>query len=489
MPRNANTVPRAKLNGPVVLTRAMCGWRCFPCAPRAKTPLLKGWPTLASSDLATIRQWAVKHPNCNWGVATGPGSGVFVLDVDGEKGRASLATLESQHGPLPATLTSHTGREDGGEHRWFAWPVDHSIRNSTKLLGDGLDIRAAGGYVIVPPSIHPTGCPYVWVDPNVPVADATPWPLNAISTPQQPVPTPTAEIGIVREGRRNDTLFRFGCYLRRKGWEQSAIESELLAQNGRRCRPLLPDAEVRTIAASAATYQVGGPDPLETAWQAIQKETCRSNYDRFLALALQLQRARPDQTIALPLERIGALMGVHYTAVGQYRRVAVANGFLEPAGEYVPHRRAGLYRFSEKAKNLAKPLTEHLTNPRGSRGLNKPALSDSGDQKSGPTRTIPASSAVADVSQTHPQSQTLTKTLTIGLVRVLQKPHSENPIVRVRSGFHSESGDSHSESAETSRNVAPRCYVHGERAVWWRRATGDLVCGCCHPNPEEVRPW
>jgi len=70
-----------------------------------------------------------------------------------------------------------------------------------------------------------------------------------------------------------------------------------------------------------------------------------------------------------------------------------------------------------------------------------------------------------------------------------QKPHSENPIVRVRSGSHSESGDFHSESAETSGTVALRCYVHGERAVWWRRATGDLVCGCCHPNPEEVRPW
>ena len=135
----------------------------------------------------------------------------------------------------------------------------------------------------------------------------------------------------------------------------------------------MPAAIARRRGASAAIYQVGGPDPLETAWQAIQGETYRSNYDRFLALARRLQRARPDQTIALPLERIGALMGVHHTAAGLYRKEAVANGCLEPAGEYVPHRRAGLYRFSEKAKNLAKPHTEHLTNPRGSRELNKPA--------------------------------------------------------------------------------------------------------------------
>jgi len=56
-----------------VLELAAQGWRLFSCAPHNRTPLLKGWPTLASSDRATIRKWAVKHPGCNWGVARSRG--------------------------------------------------------------------------------------------------------------------------------------------------------------------------------------------------------------------------------------------------------------------------------------------------------------------------------------------------------------------------------------------------------------------------------
>jgi hypothetical protein len=239
-----------------------------------------------------------------------------------------------------------------------------------------------------------------------------------------------SEIGILLEGRRNDTLFRDGCYLRRKGWGQSAIEIELLAQNFRRCRPPLLGAEVRTIAASAASYPVGGPDPLETAWRAIQGETCPSNYERFLALARQLQLARPDQTIALPLQRIGALMGVHWSTVGLYRRRAVTAEVLQPSGQYIPHRRAGLYRCS-----LGETLTKTLT------------------------------------------------TLTIGLVRVCENSRSENS--------HSESEQksakiSHKVEAENGK-LAPRCYVHGTETEWWNRIDGDLVCGRCHPNLAEAR--
>jgi hypothetical protein len=329
-----------------VLGLAARRWRLFPCAPHTKTPLLKGWPVLASSDPATIRKWAVKHPGCNWGLATGPDSGVFVLDVDGERGRASLATLEVQHGPLPAALVSHTGREDGGEHRWFTWPVDRNLRNCTGKLGDGLDIRAAGGYVIVPPSIHPTGRAYQWADPNLSIADAPRWLLEMVTTPQRFAPAPAVEIGILRDGQRNDGLTRLGGALRRRGASLQELEAELLRANTRRCHPSLPDAEVLKIAASVGRYPVGGPDPLETAWQATQEENYPSRYERFLALARQLQLARPGQAIALPLLRIAALMEIHWTTVSLYRQKAVTDGLLEPVSEYIPHRRAGLYRCS-----------------------------------------------------------------------------------------------------------------------------------------------
>jgi hypothetical protein len=123
---------KAAVNGTRELERlAQRGWRLLPCVAGGKTPLLKRWPALASSDLVTVKVWAAQYPNCNWGMATGAVSGVFVLDVDGEAGRASLAKLEAQYGPLPVTLTSRTGRVDGGEHRWFNFPVGFAFESVT----------------------------------------------------------------------------------------------------------------------------------------------------------------------------------------------------------------------------------------------------------------------------------------------------------------------------------------------------------------------
>lgn len=327
---------------------AECGWRLLPCAPRGKTPLLKRWPTLASSDLAAIQEWAAKHPECNWGVATGPGSRVFVLDVDGEAGKASLAALEGQHGPLPVTLVSLTGRGDGGEHRWFNYPAAREIRGSAGKLGEGLDIRGAGGYVIVPPSIHETGRAYQWADLEQSIADAPSWLLDLLSgEARKNGNPPSTHIDILVRGERNDGLTRYAGWLRRKGAGLPELEEKLLAANARRCQPPLDERDVRKIAESVARYPVGGPDPLETAWAAVLKETHTRGYEQFIALARNLQLARPGLSIALPLERIGDLMGCDWTQARRWRKRAACEGRLHLTERYKPHKRAALYVFNE----------------------------------------------------------------------------------------------------------------------------------------------
>jgi hypothetical protein len=109
----------------------------------------------------------------------------------------------------------------------------------------------------------------------------------------------------------------------------------------------LSDADVRRIAVSVARYEpVGGPDPLERAWQAAEEKTCHSNYHRFLELSRALQVSRPGEPIVLPLKRIGALMGLHWTTISAYRKKAVKDAVLLPISEqYVPHRYAGSYWF------------------------------------------------------------------------------------------------------------------------------------------------
>lgn len=80
---------------------------------------------------------------------TGATSGFFCLDVDGAEGKASLAQLESQYGPLLKLCMAETPSD--GWHIYFKMP-DFDLRNSAGRLGPGLDVRANGGYVVVPPS-------------------------------------------------------------------------------------------------------------------------------------------------------------------------------------------------------------------------------------------------------------------------------------------------------------------------------------------------
>jgi hypothetical protein len=335
------------------------GRKIFPCAPHAKTPLLKCWPTLASRDADVIRRWEREHAGCNWGVLCGADSGVWVLDVDGEPGSASLRSLVEQYGEKwTQTLAVTTAR---GQHFYFAYPVGATIKNSARKVGAGLDVRGAGGYALVPPSIHPSGARYEWTSPlnGVELASAPGWLLKMVASAPPQLGANANEIGILPNGSRNDGLTRLAGAMRRKGAQVSEIEIALLEANIRRCRPPLIDAEVRKIAASASRWAPGGPDPLETAWKATDGDYT-SNYERFLALGRQLQLIRPGQTIALPLKRIATLMGIHWTTVSIYRRNAVTDGLLEPAGEYIPHRRAGLYRIPEKSETLTKTLTSGL---------------------------------------------------------------------------------------------------------------------------------
>jgi hypothetical protein len=86
------------------------------------------------------------------------GAGVVVIDLD-SGGDATLARLEREHGPLPPTLTATTG--SGGRHLWFDHPGG-LVPNSARRLGDGIDVRGDGGYVLVAPSRHITGDRYRW---------------------------------------------------------------------------------------------------------------------------------------------------------------------------------------------------------------------------------------------------------------------------------------------------------------------------------------
>jgi Bifunctional DNA primase/polymerase, N-terminal len=211
-----------------VLDLAKRGFKLFPLAAQTKIPM-KGfaWTQLATNGAAQLRVWFDQFPNCNWGAATGPCSGVFVLDIDGETGRDSLGSLANQGFTLPSTLTTETGNPLS-HHLYFKYPGDETtLRNSASKLGPGLDIRAQGGYVVVPPSVHPSGKSYCFVDKYDEIQNAPNWLLELIANPPVPHEEHLADIGpgCIPIGQRDDTLFRDACAMRRR----SATEEEILA--------------------------------------------------------------------------------------------------------------------------------------------------------------------------------------------------------------------------------------------------------------------
>jgi Bifunctional DNA primase/polymerase, N-terminal len=138
------------------------GWQVFPVKPRGKVPIIKGGFKAASVSPAQIEAWWGKWPNANIGVATGFASGLLVIDLDGPDALAAFKRLHSERSnqPLPPAAVVVTAR---GWHIYFAMGYGDPIRCSTGQDDEkGIDVRADGGYVLAPPSIHPSGHVYTW---------------------------------------------------------------------------------------------------------------------------------------------------------------------------------------------------------------------------------------------------------------------------------------------------------------------------------------
>lgn len=147
------------------LALAAQGFLVFPVRPDSRAPYIKGWHEKATSDPATIKEWWRRFNRA--AIGTTPGPGVIVLDADAKgprhahDGLGALADLEAKHGAIPATVSSTTG--GGGRHRWLRLPDGETHGNSTGALPLGLDVRGhRTGFVIAPPSPHPSGAPYRW---------------------------------------------------------------------------------------------------------------------------------------------------------------------------------------------------------------------------------------------------------------------------------------------------------------------------------------
>jgi putative DNA primase/helicase len=226
------------------------GWNPIPVKERSKqTSLLQLAPYL------TRRVTEEEMERWSWpgvGIVTGRLSGVLVLDVDGEEGKAEL----SRRGH-PATPMART--PGGGLHIYLRHP-DAELRTGIRVA-PGLDVKAAGGYVVAPPSLGPNGGRYEWIisPAEAELADPPAWLLELLQPGERKGPAPPVGEKIP-SGERNKALASIAGTMRRRGMGEAEILAALQVANERRCSPPLPAREVEKIAASVGRYEPEPPD-------------------------------------------------------------------------------------------------------------------------------------------------------------------------------------------------------------------------------------
>lgn len=139
------------------------GFKVHPLRPNRKEPLLEhGWPKRATDNIQKIKGWWEHYTHDgqepNIGIACGHGSGIVVLDVDGEEGEESLRELTEgrKWGETTLAITPN------GKHYYFAYDTTkHGELSNRQGFKPGLDFRTDGGYVVAPGSVV-DGEPYRW---------------------------------------------------------------------------------------------------------------------------------------------------------------------------------------------------------------------------------------------------------------------------------------------------------------------------------------
>jgi hypothetical protein len=123
----------------------------------------------------------------NMGLLTGECSGTIVVDLDTQKGRQAQAWWNNliqfhNNGLDIETVEQTTG--GGGTHKLFHVPPGVRIPNVTNSEL-GVDVRADGGFAVLPPSLHASGRLYAWKPGRAPwetaVAEAPQWLLDEIA--------------------------------------------------------------------------------------------------------------------------------------------------------------------------------------------------------------------------------------------------------------------------------------------------------------------
>ena len=230
------------------------GWSVLPVRPEEKRPYMTNWLqyTKTRAPKAMVDSWFTNLAGAGVGVVTGRISNMVVLDVEHD----CPYPIEELLKRYPTQMVAKSG--GGGYHLFYLYPTNQTrVANRVRIF-EGADLRADGGFIVLPPTMHPSGNRYEWVKRGPLGA----FPVALLELQAQPRVQGdgwiTEALRGVSEGGRNDTCARLAGYFFKKGMNADIVEALLLDWNERN-EPPLPVHEVRTtIKSIERSHATGG---------------------------------------------------------------------------------------------------------------------------------------------------------------------------------------------------------------------------------------
>jgi hypothetical protein len=208
----------------------------FPFEPLGKRPVIDvySWSKL---NIETKLDFFFNNPSLNIGLRIP--RDICVIDLDTKtEGWTNLSGFQE-------TLTVSTAR---GFHYYFQ--SDSVVNVTTAGILPNIDTRCKGSFVVIPPSKHRSGGSYEWFNINkpqsLPIQFRRAWREAHFKTNKSSGGFHFNE-GIIHEGSRNQTLWRYGRSLRARGFCFSEIEEALILANREYCLPSLPAMELNKL--------------------------------------------------------------------------------------------------------------------------------------------------------------------------------------------------------------------------------------------------
>jgi Bifunctional DNA primase/polymerase, N-terminal len=222
------------------------GWSVVPVQGKQPLERWQRWQFCAMTPAQAER--AFTRPEVT-GVAVvcGKVSGLMVLDFDGQPGRDAYKDFCAFGLIEPERATVTTG--SGGKHVYY--PLESWARTAVWKYQDARagELRADGGYVLAPPSLHPNGQLYTWDAPAPHRLEPMPENLREgfalMTAPDKAAPFPPRAMPAARDrvapavllrkaesearaSGRNNAGFKLATWLRDNGYGQDEALNVML---------------------------------------------------------------------------------------------------------------------------------------------------------------------------------------------------------------------------------------------------------------------